>query len=64
MMHVDPMSINARWDFSYFINLLIKFKHKTLDRFKRFRLEIEKQLSKGVLTLRSNRGRQYFKGEF
>ena len=62
-----PMSTHARGGYLYFVTFiddysiygyvyLMKYKYETFEKFKEFRAEVEKQLSKSIKTLRSDRG--------
>ena len=42
----------------------MKYKSKTFEKFKEFRVEVEKQLGKSIKTLRSDRGGQYLAKNF
>ena len=37
----------------------MKFNHETLEMFRGFKLKIEKQIGKYILTLRLDRGKEY-----
>ena len=68
VVHSDvwgPNHVNSKDDFHYFITFiddfsryghifLIKEKSKTLDKFKIFKTEVEKQLGKVIKIVRSN----------
>ena len=69
------MNVQAIGSFSYFIMFnddhsrcghvyLIRHKFETLERFKEFRSEVEKQSDKNIKILRSDRGREYLSHEF
>ena len=71
----DPMNIQARGDFEYFITFiddhsrygyiyLMCRKSKCFEKFKIFKLETEKRHDKCIKTLQSNRGGEYLLGEF
>ena len=78
LIHSDvcgPMSVTARGGFSYFITFiddysrygyvyLMQYKSEAFDKFKDFKAEVEKQLSKNIKTLRSDRGGEYLSYEF
>ncbi|WRX16501.1 Integrase [Theobroma cacao] len=42
----------------------MKYKSKAFEKFKEFKAEDEQQTRKSILTLRSDRGRQYLSQEF
>lgn len=42
----------------------MKYKSDAFEMFKEFRLEVEKQLGKSILTLRSYQGDEYLSQEF
>ena len=61
------MFTHARGGFIYFITFtddfsqygylyLMKYKLEAFEKFKEFKIEVEKQLRKSIKTLRSNRG--------
>ena len=65
-----PMSTHARGGFIYYITFtddfspygylyLMKYKSEAFEKFKEFRIEMEKQLGKSIKTLRSDRGSEY-----
>jgi transposase InsO family protein len=78
LVHIDvcgPMSVPARGGYEYFITFtddysrygyvyLMRRKSKAFERFKEFRAEAEKQLGKHIKALRSDRGDEYFLGDF
>lgn len=39
----------------------MKFKHESLEMFKGFKLKVDKQIGKYILTLRLVRGKEYLK---
>ena len=78
LIHIDvcgPMSTQARGDFIYFITFvddfsrygylyLMKYKLKAFEKFKELKNEVEKQLGKGIKTLKYDRGGEYLSQEF
>ena len=71
----DPLSVQARGGYEYFVTFiddysrygyvyLVHKKFETFGKFKEFMEEIEKQLSKSLKTLRSDRGGEYLDTEF
>ncbi|WBP92221.1 reverse transcriptase domain-containing protein [Kitasatospora cathayae] len=78
LIHSDlcgPMNVKARGGFEYYVSFiddysrygyvyLLQFKSETLEKFKEFRAEVEKQLGKSIKTLRSDRGGEYMDLEF
>ncbi|WCJ31679.1 Retrovirus-related Pol polyprotein from transposon TNT 1-94 [Euphorbia peplus] len=78
LVHTDvcgPMSTPARGGFNYFISFiddlsrygyiyLMKHKSESFERFKEYRMEVEKQTGKQIKILRSDRGGEYLSGEF
>jgi transposase InsO family protein len=78
LVHTDvcgPMSTQARGGYEYFITFtddysrygyvyLMRRKSESFEKFKEFRAEAEKQLGKHIRALRSDRGGEYFLGEF
>ena len=42
----------------------MKYKSESFEKFKEFRNEVEKQIGKSIMTLRSDRGREYLSDEF
>ena len=78
LIHSDvcgPISIQARGGYEYFITFtddysrfdyvyLMKWKSKTFEKFKEFRVEVENQLSKRIKAIRSDRGGEYLLGDF
>ena len=78
LIHSDvcgPMSVTARGGFSYFITFiddysrygyvyLMRYKSEAFEKFKDFKAEVEKQLSKSIKSLRSDRGGEYLSEEF
>lgn len=78
LIHIDvcgPLNSIARGGFSYFITFtddhsrlgyvhLMKQKSKSLEKFKKFINEVEKQTGKSIKVLRSNRGGEYLRNEF
>ena len=78
LVHTDvcgPMSTQARGGYSYFIMFiddrsrfgyvyLIKYKSEIFDKFKEYQKMIEKQTSKSIKALQSDRGREYLSSEF
>ena len=78
LIHTDvcgPMSTHAKGGFIYFITFiddfsrygylyLMKYKSETFEKFKEFKNEVEKQLWKGIKTLRSYQGGEYLSQEF
>ena len=78
LIHTDvcgPMSTHAKGGFIYFITFtdnfsrygylyLMKYKSEAFERFKEFKIEVEKQLGKSIKTLRSDRGSEYLSQEF
>ena len=78
LMHTnvcDPMSIQARGGYEYFITFtddysrfgyvyVMRHKSDAFDMFKAFKAEMENQLEKHIKILRSDRGGEYLFGEF
>ncbi|KAL8115937.1 hypothetical protein AgCh_022435 [Apium graveolens] len=78
LVHTDvcgPMSTQAMGGFSYFITFiddrsrfgyvyLMKHKSEAFEKFKEYKLEVEKQTKHSIITLRSDRGGEYLNGEF
>ena len=78
LIHSDvcgPFNIQARGGYEYFVTFtddysrfgyvyLMRHKSETFDKFKEYRALVEKQLGKVIKTLRSDRGGEYFSGEF
>ena len=78
LIHTDVyglMSTHAKGGFIYFITFtdefsqygylyLMKYKLETFEKFKEFRIEVEKQLRRSIKTLRSDRGSEYLSREF
>ena len=69
------MSTHAKGGFIYFITFtndfswygylyLMKYKLKAFEKFKEFRIEVEKQLGRSIKTLRFDRGGEYLSQEF
>ena len=65
-----PFSVHARGGYEYFITFtddysryryvyLMKKKFEVLDKFKEFKVELEKQLGRHIKSLRSDRGSEY-----
>ena len=70
-----PLSTHARGSYLYFVTFiddysrygyvyLMKYKSETVEKFKEFRAEVEKQLGRSIKTLRSDRGGEYLSQEF
>ena len=70
-----PFSVNARGGYEYFITFtddfsrqgyvyLMKKKSEALDKFKEFKVELEKQLGRHIKSLRFDRGGEYISIEF
>ena len=70
-----PMTIQAIGGFEYFITFiddysrygyiyLMRRKSEAFEKFKEFRVEMEKRLNKCLKTLRFDRGGEYLLGEF
>ena len=64
------MSTHARGGYLYFFTFiddyfryeyvyLMKYKSETFEKFKEFKVEVEKQIGKSIKTLRSYRGGEY-----
>ena len=78
LIHSDlcgPMNVKARGGYEYYVSFiddysrygyiyLLQFKSETLEKFKEFKAEVEKQLGKSIKTLRSDRGGEYMDYEF
>ncbi|RVX18428.1 Retrovirus-related Pol polyprotein from transposon TNT 1-94 [Vitis vinifera] len=78
IIHTDvcgPLNVKARGGYEYFVTFiddysrygyvyLIQRKFEAFEKFKEFRAEVEKQLSKSIKTLRSDRGGEYLVYEF
>ena len=78
LIHTDvcgPFPTQARGGYSYFITFtddfsrfgyvyLMKNKSESFEKFKEFRIEVEKQLGKSIKALRSDRGGEYLSQEF
>src|SRR6266496_5091223 len=78
LIHTDvcgPFPTQARGGFPYFITFtddfsrygyvyLMKNKSESFEKFKEFRVEVEKQLGKSIKALRSDRGGEYLGQEF
>ncbi|WJZ88365.1 hypothetical protein VitviT2T_007671 [Vitis vinifera] len=78
IIHTDvcgPLNVKARGGYEYFVTFiddysrygyvyLIQRKSEAFEKFKEFRAEAEKQLSKSIKTLRSDRGGEYLVYEF
>ncbi|WRX15340.1 Integrase [Theobroma cacao] len=78
LVHINvcgPMNIKARGGYEYFITFiddysrhssvyLIHKKSESLEKFKEFKAEVEKQLRKPWKQLRSDRGSEYLSDEF
>ena len=58
----DPMSIQARGGYEYFITFTSDYSR--FGKFKEFRAEVENQLDKHIKAIRSNRGDGYLLGDF
>ena len=69
------MTIQARGDFEYFVSFiddysrygfiyLMRRKSECFDKFKEYKVDVEKRLGKSIKTLRSDRGGEYLLGEF
>ena len=70
-----PMSVHAKGGFIYFITFiddysrygylyLMRYKYEAFERYKEFRNEVEKQLSRSIKSLRSDQGGEYLSQEF
>ena len=70
-----PFSVHARGGYEYFITFaneysrygylyLMKKKFEALDKFKKFKVESEKQLGRHIKSLRFNQGGEYMSIEF
>ena len=70
-----PFSVHARGGYEYFITFtddfsrygyvhLMKKKSEALNKFKEFKVELEKQLGRHIKSLRSDRGGEYMFIEF
>ena len=78
LVHSDvcgPLNVQARGGYEYFISFiddysrygyiyLMRRKSEAFEKFKEFRAEAEKQLSKTIKTFRSDRGGEYLDTEF
>ena len=78
LIHSDvygPLNTISKRDYSYFITFTddhsrfgyvyqMKYKSEAFERFKEFRVEVEKQIRKSILALRSDRGEKYLSHEF
>ncbi|KAL0462916.1 UNVERIFIED_CONTAM: Retrovirus-related Pol polyprotein from transposon TNT 1-94 [Sesamum latifolium] len=78
LVHTDvcgPLNTPARGGFSYFISFiddhsrygyvyLMSYKSEAFERFKEYKLEVEKQTGRKIKALRSDRGDEYLSGEF
>ena len=78
LIHSDlcgPMSTQARGGYEYFVTFtddysrygyiyLLHHKSECFDKFKTYKAEVEKQLSKSIKSLRSDRGGEYLSTEF
>ena len=78
LVHSDvcgPLNVQARGGYEYFISFidyysrysyiyLMRQKYEAFEKFKEFRAEAEKQLSKIIKTFRSDRGGEYLDTEF
>ncbi|RVW45213.1 Retrovirus-related Pol polyprotein from transposon TNT 1-94 [Vitis vinifera] len=78
IIHTDvcgPLNVKARGGYEYFVTFindysryryvyLMQRKSEAFEKFKEFRAEAEKQLSKSIKTLRSDRGGEYLVYEF
>ena len=78
LIHTDvcgPLSTAARGAFSYFVTFtddfnrygyvyLIKYKSETFERFKEYKNEVQNQLGKSIIAIRSDRGGEYLSHEF
>ena len=78
LMHTnvcDPMSIQARGGYEYFITFtddysrfgyvyLMRYKSDAFDMFKAFKAEVENQLKKHIKILRSDRGGEYCREKY
>ena len=70
-----PINVQARGGYEYFITFtddysrydyvyLMRHKSETLEKFKEYRGETEKQLDKNIKKLRSDRGDEFLSGDF
>nr|GEV41693.1 hypothetical protein [Tanacetum cinerariifolium] len=78
LTHTDvcgPFKIMSRQEASYFVTFtddfsrygyvyLLKHKHKVFETFKLYQKEVENQLGKTIISLRSDRGGEYMSQEF
>ncbi|KAL0427756.1 UNVERIFIED_CONTAM: Retrovirus-related Pol polyprotein from transposon TNT 1-94 [Sesamum latifolium] len=78
LVHTDvcgPLNTPARGGYSYFITFtddhswygyiyLMRYKSEAFRRFKEYRLKVENQTGHKIKALRSDRGGEYFSGEF
>ncbi|RVW25356.1 Retrovirus-related Pol polyprotein from transposon TNT 1-94 [Vitis vinifera] len=78
IIHTDvcgPLNVKARGGYEYFVTFiddysryryvyLMQRKSEAFEKFKEFRAKVEKQLSKSIKTLRSDRGGEYLVYEF
>ena len=78
LMHTDVcalMSTHPRGGFIYFITFtsdfsrygylyVMKYKSEAFEKFKEFRIEVEKQFGRSIKTLISDRGGEYLSQEF
>ena len=74
LIHTDvcgPMSTQARGGFIYFLTFtddfsrygylyLMKYKSEAFEKFRKFRIQDEKQLGRSIKTLRFDRGGEYY----
>ena len=78
LVHTDVcglMSTQAKGGYEYFITFiddysrygyvyLMRWKSEALEKFKEFRAEVENQLGKRIMAIRSDRGGEYLLGDF
>ena len=77
LIHTDVcglMSTQAKGGYEYFITFtddysryyvyLMRRKSEAFEKFKEFRAEVENQLGKRIKAIRSDRGGEYFLGDF
>lgn len=78
LVHTDvcgPMNVKTHEGHEYFITLiddqsrygyvyLMHHMSETFERFKEFKVEVERQRGRRIMVLRSNRGGEYLQGEF
>ena len=74
-MCCGPINIRAYGGYEYFITFtddhsrygyiyLMHYKPDSIEKFKEYRIEVEKQLGKPIKAIRSDRGGEYLSNEF